>query len=106
MSKSTVYQNENGVRRTLIQEDDDPYGNFAVRTDFHVGGVIRLASDLREVNQHIGHRASKNMVPVAEIPMNVVEQWMRDGCLEDRSVVRKWINDPANRPFRITEGKF
>lgn len=42
---------------------------------------------------------------VAEIPMSVIGQWMRDGCLDDEKTVRRWLNDPDNRDFRIWEGK-
>lgn len=41
---------------------------------------------------------------VAEIPMSVIGQWMRDGSLDDEKHVRRWLNDPANRDFRIHEG--
>lgn len=42
---------------------------------------------------------------VGEIPMSVIGQWMRDGCLDDETHIRRWLNDPANRDFRIWEGK-
>ena len=42
---------------------------------------------------------------VAEIPMTVIGQWMREGCLDDEAHVRRWLNDPENRDFRVWEGK-
>jgi len=42
---------------------------------------------------------------VGEIPMSVIGQWMRDGCLDDEAHVRRWLNDPANRDFRVWEGR-
>lgn len=37
--------------------------------------------------------------------MSVVGQWMRDGSLDDEANVRRWLNDPANRDFRVWEGR-
>lgn len=42
---------------------------------------------------------------VAEIPMTVIGQWMREGSLDDETNLKRWLNDPANRDFRIWEGR-
>lgn len=42
---------------------------------------------------------------VAEVPMTVVGQWMREGSLDDEKNLRRWLNDPENRDFRIWEGR-
>ena len=106
MTQKTVYSNENGVRRTLIQEGDDPNGDFIIQTDVHVGSVIALAEEMRQQHTVIGHRKSQMMTPVAELPVSIIEPMMRDGSLFDQAALRKVVNDPDNRPFRITDGRF
>jgi hypothetical protein len=68
--------------------------------------VIDLVSKLRDVNATVGHRKSRNMIPVAEIPMQVYEQAFREGWLYDKKKWRQWANDPQNKPLRITSGRF
>jgi hypothetical protein len=43
--------------------------------------------------------------PVAEIPMVIVEQMMRDGSWNDPAAVKRWLNDPQNSCFRIWRGR-
>jgi hypothetical protein len=45
------------------------------------------------------------MKPVAEIPLVIVEQMMRDGSWNDPAAVKRWLNDPQNDCFRIWRGR-
>jgi hypothetical protein len=45
------------------------------------------------------------MVPVAEIPLLVFERAHREGWLHDKAAWRKWLNDPVNKVFRVTDGR-
>ncbi len=51
------------------------------------------------------HVQGKDMKLAAYMPVHVAERMMRDGSWRDRDAVRKWCNDPANKPFRIWQGR-
>lgn len=42
---------------------------------------------------------------VANIPMSVYSKWCAEGKLGDQAMIRRWINDPANKRFRTRPGK-
>lgn len=46
------------------------------------------------------------MTPVAEVPIYVVEQAMREGWFHDRARWKRWVNDRDHYKFRITDGRF
>lgn len=106
MAHRTLYDHNGGVLRELIVHESDPEGEFHIRTAQDLEPVLDLAKSMREDNEVIGHRKSRNLVPVAEVPMLVVEKAMREGWFNDQKKWRQWINDPQNRPFRVTDGRF
>jgi hypothetical protein len=100
----TVYEKRPGVERAILQDASDE-GTFHIETVHHVGGVIEEVAKMREMNQVIGHRKSRMMTHVAEIPMQVVEQAHHEGWFHDQKKWKQWLNDPGNRPLRVTDGK-
>jgi mRNA-degrading endonuclease HigB of HigAB toxin-antitoxin module len=43
--------------------------------------------------------------PVAEIPLAIVGQLMREGRWNDPAAMKRWLNDPDNAFFRIQGGR-
>ena len=105
MADRTQYSNDGEVTRTLITESSEPETTFGIHTAQDLEPVIDTVSTLREAHSVIGHRKSSQMVPVAEIPMIIYEQAMREGWQDDQEKWRLWLNDPQNKVFRITDGK-
>ena len=42
---------------------------------------------------------------VAEIPLVVVEKMMQEGSWNDPAALKKWLNDSANKCFRVWPGR-
>lgn len=94
------------ITREIITHESEGAGVFHVRTAQDVEPVIDLVSTLRDVHKVVGHRKARNLVPVAEIPLTVFERAAREGWLNDKRKWRLWVNDPQNKPLRITDGRF
>lgn len=45
-------------------------------------------------------RMGDGMEHVAEVPMHVYANWLKDGRDKDTAFVRRWLNDPENRRYR------
>lgn len=105
MADRKMYDRFGGVTRSIVTHESDPEGQFHVQTSQDMTPVIDTVTSMREANQVVGHRKSRNMVPVAEIPMVIYEQAMREGWAEDQAAWRRWLNDPDNKAFRITDGR-
>jgi hypothetical protein len=105
MADRTPYYDTGAVFREIITHPHEKEGVFHAHTRQTLDPVLSLAEQMRDQNEVIGHRKSAQMVPVAEIPMIVWERAAREGWLHDKKKWREWINDPQNKPFRITEGR-
>lgn len=69
-------------------------------TEQDVSPVIEFA----KAHQEYGKWDSE-LKPVAEVPMVIVEQMMRDGSWGDPAAMKRWLNDPQNDCFRIWRGR-
>ena len=92
-----VYQDADGVRRTVITDSDDP-NKFVVQTDQVLDEIIDgIARDRERVDRR------KDMQPIARIPVEIYEMMIREGWGPDDEA--KWLNSPDALPFRIWQGK-
>lgn len=95
--RSTVYKNADGVRRTLITDDERP-GAVVVRTEQVLDEILAGIERDREL-----HPASSTNKMLARIPIEiyeraVLEQW-------DEGDWRRWLNSSDAAPFRIWRGR-
>jgi hypothetical protein len=96
VERRIVYREANGVRRTMILDDDNP-SRVVVQTD----------QDLTEILTSIAHkretlRPGADIKPVATIPIEIFERMMREGWGPDDEA--KWLNSSEAAPFRIWRG--
>ena len=103
MSHRMPYFDNGDVKRELLYSDHEE--TMRVHTYQDLAPVKALAKDLREQHHVIGHRKTENLTPVAEIPMVVYEQAVREGWDNDEAAWKRWMNDPQNAAFRITSGR-
>jgi hypothetical protein len=61
--------------------------------------VLDLCKNLSEL------KPGKEFRHVAEIPMVIYQQMVRDGSIRDKQALRKWLNNPDNKYFRVWKGK-
>jgi hypothetical protein len=94
-----VYHDADGVRRTLIVDDERP--GFIVHTqqvlDEILAGVARdreriVANDNRSPLRHVGR-----------FPVEVFERMIHEGWGSDDEA--RWLNSPEAAPFRIWRGR-
>jgi len=67
--------------------------------------TLKLTKTLRD-NQHLDPFANKQSgwKRVAEIPRVLYDQLAQQGITRDKKKFRAWLNDYANKPFRVWEG--
>lgn len=97
MESTFVYRNSGGVRRTSIADSEKP-GVLTVKTEQRLDRILLTAKALSEnhkeraVNKHLA------VVPITVYEQSIHEQW-------DDADWKKWLNDPANEPFRVWKGR-
>jgi len=71
--------------------------------------IIETRQDLSPVIDHVlelrDRPLGKEWRHVAEIPMYFFDQWAKEGSLHDKTKIRKWLDDPQNKPFRVWQGR-
>lgn len=94
------YRRHRHAHNTIHADTSDP-DRFVVQTTENLEPIIKHCKARRE-----GLVARPDgLVPVAEMPMSVVERAMAEGWFDDDDAIRRWCNDPANAVFRIHEGR-
>jgi hypothetical protein len=97
MERKYVYQNRNGVRRTLIIDEEKPFSpiiQVEQNLDEILAGIKRDRDTVRpgSVNKHVAR------VPVEVYELSIHQEWGEDDW-------KKWLNDPDNEKFRIWPGR-
>ncbi len=100
MSKQALLSAYTDTRKyTVLHEHGD--GTFHIETRQDCEPIVEFCKQAKDAPD-LEKRFFRH---VAEIPMSVLGQWMRDGSLDDEKHVRRWLNDPENRDFRVWEGR-
>ena len=95
--RKTVYKNSDGIRRTLITDDERP-DIAIVRTEQFLDEILNGIARDRELQDP----ANDNRL-VARIPVEVFERMILEGWGPDDEA--KWLNSPEAAPFRIWRGR-
>ena len=98
--RKTVYKNSDGIRRTLITDDERP-DIAIVRTEQVLDEILNGIVRDRERLAANDNRSS--IKPVARIPVEVFERMILEGWGPDDEA--KWLNSPEAAPFRIWRGR-
>ena len=94
-----VYYHLDGVKRTAITDSSKP-NQLRVFTEVEMDDV--LDSIKREREARVINPRSPNKL-VARVPMTIMEQSIHEQW--DDADWKKWLNDPANKAFRIWPGR-
>ena len=62
-----------------------------------------MIQDAKLLSEHLDARS--DLRPVAHVPAAVVQQMMMDGSWDDEQSLKRWLNDPDNKAFRIWPGR-
>ena len=91
---SFTYEKRDGRTRTMHVESAD---QFTVETTVPLDEILSGINRDREL---IDHNAVNKTV--ARVPMTIYERSLREQW--DEGDWKRWLNDPANEPFRIWKG--
>ena len=91
--RRTPYRNSDGVRRTLLTDDDDAFG-FTVHVEQDVEPILDSVMRDRETMAHNGVNKLLARIPVSIFERSVHQQW-------DEGDWKRWLNSFEAAPFRI-----
>jgi hypothetical protein len=94
---STIYRDRDGVRRTLITDDERPQ-DFVVHTEQVLDEVLASVERDRETMRHDGVNKLLARIPVSIFERSVHQQW-------DERDWKRWLNSREAAPFRIWQGQ-
>jgi hypothetical protein len=97
MQRAFVYEDRNGVRRTLIADDERP-DRFVVKTSQDLEPILESVARDRELMANTGVNKLAARVPVAIYERAIHEEWSEDDW-------KRWLNSSEAEPFRIWKGK-
>jgi hypothetical protein len=95
--RRTTYRDTDGVRRTLIMDDERPE-DFVVHTEQRLDEILDSVERDRATMSHDGVNKLLARIPIPIYERSVHEQW-------DEGDWARWLNSDEARPFRIWEGR-
>jgi len=95
--RRTTYRNADGVRRTLITDDERPE-DFAVHTEQVLDDILDSIERDRAIMRHDGVNKLLARIPIEVYERAVHEQW-------DDADWARWLNSSEAAPFRIWRGR-
>lgn len=95
--RQRIYRDSDGVRRTLIWDDEDP-DQVVVQTEQDIEPILDSVERDRAIMAHNGHNKLLARVPVAVYERAVIEQWDEDDWA-------RYLNSPEAAPFRVWQGR-
>ena len=96
--RRTPYRDADGVRRTLITDDERPE-DFVVETSQDIEPILASIARDRETMRH-----GVNKV-VARLPVPIVERFFVPGVGWDNEMLDAFLNSDEGRPWRIWMGR-
>jgi hypothetical protein len=95
--RQRVYRDADGVRRTLIWDDDQP-DQVTVHTEQDIEPVLDSVERDRAIMAHDGVNKLLARIPVSIFERSIHEQWDEDDW-------RRWLNSSEAEPFRVWRGR-
>lgn len=99
MKHSTILDHRGNVVSQLVSETADESVIHHVITEDLEPLVKQAKLDRENLN------TKSSMRLVAHLPAAVADQMFRDGSFKDRKALKRWLNDSANKCFRVWEGR-
>jgi hypothetical protein len=97
MQRAFVYADANGVRRSLIVDDERP-DQFTVKTEQDIEPLLDSVARDRELMAHNGVNKLAARIPVSIYERSVHEEW-------SEQTWKRWLNSAEAEPFRIWKGR-
>jgi len=97
MQRAFVYAAANGVRRSLIVDDERP-DQFTVKTEQDIEPLLESVARDRELMANTGDNKLAARIPVSIYERSVHEEW-------SEATWKRWLNSAEAAPFRIWKGR-
>lgn len=101
MSNETILSKSRYHTSKVVSDASDHGQRATVVTQQNVDPILRHVRAMKENDANM----KRELRPVAEVPMAIVERAMIEGWYNDPAAWKKWLNDPDNKAFRIWEGR-
>jgi len=100
LTKQILDHTGNIMSEFIVDEVDSRNLQIHHKVTQDIEPTLKLAKVLRDnfANKDSGWKR------VAEIPRVLYDQLAQQGITKDKKKFRAWLNDYANRPFRVWEG--
>jgi len=95
MAIRTIIDHTTGLKNEFVTEDN----KHIYHTTQDVKPVLEAVKNYSEM------QPGKEFRHVAEIPMVIYQKMLREGSIKDKKHLKKWLNDPDNKMFRVWKGK-
>lgn len=102
MSTRREIVDQNGATLRVFHFDEARPDEFVIESRENVSAVLASIERTREFR---ARNPLRDMRHLAEIPMSVVEQAMREGWWNDKAKWKRFLNDPENASLRIEGGR-
>lgn len=106
MQTKQILDHQGHILSELYVEESNP-GDLEIHhvVTQDIEPTLKLTKALRD-NAHLDNFANKDSgwKRVAEIPRVLYDQLQKQGITRDKKKFRAWLNDYANKPFRVWEG--
>tara|TARA_R100000149_G_C5809806_1_gene93520 strand:+ start:99 stop:389 length:291 start_codon:yes stop_codon:yes gene_type:complete len=94
------------AKKTLLNATYTSKNIFATEDNKNIYHTQQNVQPTIEYVKNLSYlKPGKEMRHVAEIPMVIYQKMVRDGSINDKKALKKWLNDPANKLFRTWKGK-
>jgi len=94
------------AKRTIIDSQSGLISEFATEDDKNIYHTTQNVQPILDNVKNLSYnKQRKELKHVAEVPMVIYQQAIREGWANDRKKWKKWLNDPDNKLFRIWQGK-
>ena len=94
--RRTIYRNADGVRRTLITDDERPE-DFVIHTEQALDEILDSVERDRAIMSHNGLNKLLARIPIEVYELSVHQQW-------DEADWARYLNSSEAAPFRIWRG--
>ncbi len=94
------------AKRTIIDSQSGVISEFATEDDKNIYHTTQNVQPILDNVKNLSHgKQGKELKHVAEVPMVIYQQAIREGWANDKKKWKKWLNNPDNKLFRIWQGR-
>jgi len=100
---SKIFNKDNSTGITNYWHFDEETEQATIETRQDVTAVIEENKEI--FNGTEKHDRYGEFSRVASIPLSIFYQLKAEGKLDDQAYMKRWLNDPDNRHFRVRAGQ-